>query len=338
MIFLVNRASQLFRGGWNTFAKQFIRSSGEDCTSILMNDVGFMEEESSSFVFDKNDMNVWLKKREASTPIIFSTMRFYESDARDWFDIVKDHPILMYLHSPRELEEKDEWILEYTSGFLYDRPKMMEWFDKKYDTGKKYRHELTLPFHFYKDETKCYHKARIVTTFGRIIGFKGMNELAKNAESIEGQVIIFGYMGGDNPKKATIECDGQLQELCKKDNITYVSAPFGLSEMEIQGILRASRVFVDNLQYSDEDVYGVQYTALEAMSLGCIPSVSSCIYEEFNRQGFWAGQIDSDQFAKSINVLLDGDYKKEIENNYNMLEVKEKRFLYQLEEIEKDLS
>lgn len=330
---LVNKLGSAYRGGVNSFCKYFQRMQIHDFSVRSLNeDRSFLPSSGSA------DESVFLRR-----PLyILSDLHVYEDDElRQRLDTIAriGGTVLAYIHGPDSLKEGDRWVLDHIDGFLYDRPALMQWFDEQFLTYGKWRHELTLPFipDDNDDEITTHVRGNIVCSFGRIIDFKGMQDLIYNSHRIKGVVVLFGYLGGHSPKQETVLLHSKMMvhaNAASKSNISYMSAPYGLPPCEVNAILRISKTFVDNLKYPIDGVYGVQYTALEAMAAGCIPIVSKSIACEFERQRFKHVVIEDDNgLVRNINGTFLGSWFLVRKNNHDIIVKKQEIFLRQLNEI-----
>jgi hypothetical protein len=338
---LVNKLGYFYRGGVNSFARHFqdvINNSGDDfrCDLIAMSRESISVNRLDRIISPFNSSMV------SKYDIVFlADFHLYDEDDKTILNDfeVGNKSIMSYIHGPDSIVEGNDnsFIKEYVGHIFWDRELLMRNTIDRFGLDIS-NSPLTLPY--FVDKRKEYGRYRFNTIVSqcRVASLKGIDRIVDASEEILGNIVIFGYMGDRIKTKDLDYYKILLDKLRFRQNVIMFMSPYGISSDSVSTLLSSCKAYLSATKYEIPGVYGIEYSAMEAMDSGCLPIIDDNVKIEYISKGAKALFYD-DMFSMidQVNYAID-EYDSPrgqsiIENNRLFLNRKMDLFMHQFKEV-----
>lgn len=235
--------------------------------------------------------------------IVTSSAENYNDDIEQ---LLKDckHPILIMIHDLLDVSHSYKEFWEKTGshfdGYLFNTDEtyneLPEWFIKKPWLRVRIPY-ASKEYHINFDEKEF----NSICFVGRLVPDKGARQVALLAR--EGFNV---YIAGQR-----VESSEYLLYYDKLIRTGSVVIPNPTDEKKID-IMKKSMFFASFTYHLEESV-GVEFSALEAMNLGCFPIVFDCMEKYYNLGGLYFESVENHVDAcKKIKKIIDNSMKDEL--------------------------
>lgn len=259
-------------------------------------------------------------------------------EAEQWEDNICHfpHPIISRIDDYMDINEDFTWMNEI-DFFLPLKRKFYDWaVGPGRDAFPILRKPVLLsstPFLPMNCDAKWEEKQDLIFSYSRIDPRKRIEFLVENARWLYGKVYVLGDM--IDSRSWQMYNDYFTDRCSVEDNVELITKPGGLTLEEASLTLRASKLAYAGTFWKSGG--SLEYAALEAMDLGCLPIVSDYNSGEYRRENLeHVAFSNSWEFVFLVNMILGGPeewFMDKIHHNFERLRQRADEFRLSIERL-----